>query len=216
MTDDEQIRDDVLCELEFLPQVDATAIGAAVANGIVTLSGRVGSCAEKAAAERAALRVKGVRGIVCEIDVRLPRGIRHDDAEIAQRATDVLRWFVMTPQSGVSVRCENGWVTLIGQARWAYQRFEAERAVRGLAGVVGVINQINLLDSATASDIKNRIESALARNAELDASTIKVAVEGSKVTLEGKVSAWRDRSICARAAWAVPGVHHVIDRLSLS
>ena len=216
MNDDEKIRDDVLSELEFLPQVDATAIGAAVKNGVVTLSGHVGSYAEKVAAEAAALRVKGVRGVAQEINVRLPKGIRHDDAEIVRRATDVLRWSVMAPPTGVRVTCENGWVTLDGEAKWAYQRYEAERTVRGLAGVVGVTNQINLIDGARVGDIKDRILSALDRNAEIDSSTIKVAVDGSKVTLEGKVSAWRDRNICEQAAWAVPGVCQVIDRLSVS
>jgi osmotically-inducible protein OsmY len=216
MNDDEKIRDDVLSELEFLPQVDATAIGATVHRGVVTLSGHVGSYAEKVAAEAAALRVKGVRGVAQEIDVRLPKGARCDDAEIVRRATEVLRWTVMAPKTGVKVRCEGGWVILTGQASWAYQRYEAERTVRGLAGVVGVTNQIDLVDGLATGDIKHRIESALGRNAEIDASAVRVAVHGSKVTLEGKVSAWRDRNICEQAAWAVPGVYQVIDHLSVS
>lgn len=214
--DDEKIRDDVLSELEFQPQVDATTIGVAVKKGVVTLSGHVGSYAEKIAAESAAKRVKGVRGLAQEIDVRLPSGMSHDDTEIAQRASDILKWSVMAPETGVKVKCEDGWVTLSGHAIWSYQRYEAERAVRGLAGVKGVTNQIALISRVAATDIKDRIKRALHRNAEIDASAIKVNVEGSKVILEGKVSAWPERNICENAAWAVPGVHQVVDHISVS
>jgi osmotically-inducible protein OsmY len=216
MNDDEKIRDDVLAELEFQPQVDATAIGVAVKNGVVTLSGHVSNYAEKIAAESAAKRVKGVKGLAQEITVRLPSGVRHDDTEIAQRAADILKWSVTAPETGVKVKCENGWVTLSGEAMWAYQRYEAERAVRGLAGVIGVTNQIALIGGVKAADVKDRIKRALHRNAELDASTINVAVEGSKVTLAGKVSAWPERNIAESAAWAVPGVYQVVDHLSVS
>jgi len=216
MNDDEKIRDDVLSELEFQPQVDATTIGVSVKNGVVTLSGHVDSYAEKIAAESAAKRVKGVRGLAQEIDVRLPKGMKHNDTEIVQRASDILRWSVTAPKTGVKVECEHGRVTLSGEANWAYQRTEAERAVRGLAGVVSVINQIILRSAVKPNDIKDRIKRALHRNAEIDASAITVAVEGSKVTLEGKISAWPERNICENAAWAVPGVYQVVDHLSVN
>jgi osmotically-inducible protein OsmY len=87
--------------------------------------------------------------------------------------------------------------------------------VRGLAGVKGVTNQIALIGAVAATDIKDRIKRALHRNAEIDAGAIKVDVEGSTVTLEGKVSAWAERGICENAAWAVPGVHQVVDHLSV-
>lgn len=215
MNDDEKIRDDVLSELEFQPQVDATTIGVAVKGGVVTLSGYVSNYAEKVAAEAAAQQVRGVRGLTQEIEVRLPKGTLHDDAEIVQRATSVLGWSVVTPHSGITVSCENGWVTLSGETTWAFRRYEAERAVRGLAGVVGLTNHIDLLGAPRAGDIKDRIQSALHRNAEVDASMINIAVNGSRVTLLGRVSAWPERSICERAAWAVPGVQQVVDHLSV-
>jgi osmotically-inducible protein OsmY len=216
MKDDEEIRDDVLAELEFQPQVDATAIGVAVRNGIVTLSGHVASYAEKLAAEAAAKRVKGVRGLAQEINVRLPSNVRRDAAELAGRARDILAWSVNTPRTGVTVECVKGLVTLSGEVDLAYQRDDAERAVRGLAGVVGVVNRITLSGGARPRDVQDRIKRALSRNAELDARSINVIVDGGKVTLAGRVSAWSERRLAENAAWAVPGVYQVIDDLTVA
>lgn len=54
---------DVIEELDFDPAVDAAHIGVTAKDGVVTLSGHVGSYAEKLAAEAAVRRVKGVLAI---------------------------------------------------------------------------------------------------------------------------------------------------------
>ena len=60
---DIELRQNIIDELEFEPAVDAANIGVAVDKGVVSLSGHVGSYAEKLAAEKAVKRVKGVRAI---------------------------------------------------------------------------------------------------------------------------------------------------------
>src|SRR6185503_11487740 len=112
MISDHQIRQEVLDELDFEPSVNATHIGVSVNAGVVTLSGFVSNYGEKLAAERAARRVKGVKAIAEEIEVRLPSDKKTADDEIAARAVDILKWRVGLPADRIDVKVETGVVTL--------------------------------------------------------------------------------------------------------
>lgn len=210
------LRENVLSELEFEPSVNAAHIGVAVEKGVVTLSGHVGSYAEKLAAERVVQRVKGVRAIAQEIEVRLPSDKKTNDDEIAQRALSVIAWDTTIPDRKLRIKVQDGWITLSGEVEWYFQRQGAEAAVRRLSGVAGVINLIAVKPRIEAKDVKHRIENALLRNAELEAEQIHVEVSGGRVKLEGKVKAWHERDVAKRAAWAVPGVTAVEDHLAIS
>jgi osmotically-inducible protein OsmY len=214
MQTDAVVRDNVMAELEFDPSIAHGAIGVAVSNGVVTLSGHVPSYAQKVAAERASQRVKGVRAVAQELEVRLPVEVKQDDEEIASRAANILAWSVGGVE-GVRAVVEKGWVTLSGQTHWQYQRQDAERAIRAIAGVQGVFNNITVKPMLEPNNIKTHIANALRRNAELESNAIKVAVNGSSVTLSGKVKAWYERKIAENAAWAAPGVTEVCDNISL-
>ena len=212
---DISLRQNILDELEFEPSIDAADIGVAVEDGVVTLTGHVGSYAQKIAAEQAVLRVKGVRAIAEKIEVRYPNDKKTADDEIAKRALSIIAWDTTVPDDRIQVKVEHGWVTLSGQVEWFFQKNAAESAVRKLSGVIGVNNRITVLPHVQAGNIRQRIEDALKRNAELEAEGIRVLVSGGKVTLEGKVNAWRERSVAERAAWAVPGVTSVEDHLAI-
>lgn len=209
------LRQNILDELEFEPSIDAAHIGVAVEDGIVTLTGHVSSYWEKTTAENVVKRVKGVKGLAEEIEVRLVGLKGTADDEIAKRAVDAITWNVSIPRDKVQVKVQDGWITLTGKLEWQYQKNAAAEAVRGLAGVVGVANQIEINPRASVSDIKKRIENALKRNAETEAQTIRVKVLDGKVTLEGKVRAWSERQAAERAAWSSPGVRAVEDRISI-
>jgi osmotically-inducible protein OsmY len=213
--DDKQLRQDVIDELEWEPSIDAADIGVAAEKGVVTLSGHVRSYAEKATAERVTKRVRGVRGIAQEIEVRSPYAKSNPDDEIAKRALDVIGWDTLLPKSGIQVKVEGGWLTLSGTVEWQYQRTAAEENVRKLSGVVGVTNLIAIKPRPQVPDLKKRIEDALKRNAEIEAHGIKIDVNGDKVTLEGKVRAWHERDMLETAVWAAPGVNQVIDRVTI-
>jgi osmotically-inducible protein OsmY len=187
----------------------------AVDNGVVTLTGSVGSYAEKLAAERATRRVKGVRGIAEEIEVRYPGGIKTSDEELVQRALNALSWDITVPFKDIKVTVDKGWITLTGEVLWNYQRSAAEIAVRNLSGVLGVSNNVTLNASAQASDVKKKIENALKRRAEIEAKAIRVSVSNDKVTLDGKVSNWDERLAAQDAAWSAPGVRFVVDHLTI-
>src|SRR5271169_2743295 len=142
MVSDLELQKDVLDELEFEPSVNAAHIGVIANKGVVTLTGFVMSYAEKLAAERAARRVKGVKAIAEEIEVRLPSGTRHADDEIAARAVNILKWQVGLPADRITVKVERGIVTLTGEVEWRFQKTDAEHVVHKLSGVVGIVNQI--------------------------------------------------------------------------
>lgn len=211
------LRQTVLDELEFEPSVDAAHIGVAVKDGVVTLSGHVSSYAEKVAAERAVRRVKGVQAIAQDIDVRYPEDQKTADDEIALRALNILRWSSVVPSGSVLVKVQDGWVTLSGQVNWQYQRSAAESQIRRLSGVKGVLNSIAIKPRVQPTDIRRKIEEALKRNAEIQAQTIRISVEdGGRVGLEGNVHDWRERQVAENAAWSVPGVVRVDDRLHIA
>lgn len=212
---DNILRQNIIDELEYEPSIDAADIGVAVDNGVVTLTGHVSTFAQKAAAENSTLSVKGVKGLAQEIEVR-PFGTNATaDDEIARRALHTISWNTVVPDGAVQVKVQNGWVTLTGKVDWQYQRSAAFAAIRYLDGVLGVYNNIEVKPHASAPDVKKRIEDALKRTAEVEAKGIEVTVSGGRVTLDGKVHTWAQRSAAVRAAWAAPGVHLVEDRITI-
>jgi osmotically-inducible protein OsmY len=215
MISDHQLRQEVLDELDFEPRINAAHIGVIAKDGVVTLNGFVASYAEKYAAEAAARRVKGVRAIAEEIEIRLANDKKQADDEIAERALRILHWDVLVPEDGIAVTVEKGVVTLRGTVDWHYQKSEAEYDVRKLSGVVRVVNELNLRSPGRTAEVKGQIEKALQRSAQIEAARITVETEGGKVILKGKVHDWYERDLIERAAWSVPGVTEVHDRLTL-
>ena len=214
--DDRELRQMVIDELDFDPSIDSSNIGVAVTGGVVTLTGHVGSYAEKMATEKAVKRVKGVQAVAQEIEIRYPEDKKLADDQIAKRALDILAWNVQLPAGTLQVTVSGGWVKLSGEVDWYYQKLLAEASVRKLSGVTGISNMIRIVGGAQSADVKQRIEYALKRSAELEARSIHVDVANGKVTLNGTVRAWNERQLAERAAWAIPGVHEVEDNLRVS
>ena len=214
MKADAQLRNDVLAELGWDPAVKATDVGVIVNGGVVTLTGHLASYAEKYAAERAAQRVSGVKALAVELEVRLSSPFKRSDTDIADAAQRALDWNALVP-GNVQAMVEKGWITLKGEAEWNYQRGAAERAVRDLHGVVGVTNLVAVKPSVSSTDIKKSIHDALARQAEREAKQLQILVDGSRVTLRGKVDSWADRRAVQSAAWSAAGVSTVVNDLTV-
>ncbi|EKM98110.1 MULTISPECIES: BON domain-containing protein [unclassified Acidocella] len=210
------IRQRVVAELEFEPRVNAAHIGVAVAGHVVTLTGYVDSYAERRAAELAARRVRGVHGIAQEIEVRLPSGKRLADDEIAGRAIKIIAWDSSLPEGQIQVRVRQGLVALTGRVSHYFQKTAAERAVHKLSGVVGVINQIDVMPTVIASNVKQTIDAALNRNAEIEANKIQLQVEGAKVTVRGKVDSWHERDVILAAVRSIQAVREIEDHLEFT
>lgn len=212
---DAQLRERVQRALTFEPSVDDLHIGVMVENGIVTLTGHVSTFAQKLAAEETVQRVKGVRGIAQEIEVRMAADKQQADDQIAARALSIIAWDSTIPDGRVQVAVDKGWVTLNGTVDWLYQREAAASAVHKLSGVTGISNLIEVTPAVQAGNIKQKIEEALLRSALTEANRVEVSVHGHKVVLSGRVNSWIERGAAERAAWAVPGVTEVQDKLAV-
>lgn len=220
MLNDKQLQRHVLDELQWEPSVQAAEIGVAARDGIVTLTGCVPTYHEKVTAERVAKRVRGVKAVANDVEVR-PCGMgQRTDTDIAETAIKALLWMTTIPDERIKVSVSKGWLTLEGDVDAYHQKEAAEEAVRPLAGVRGVINQITIKQftvepRASAADVKTRIESAFRRSADLDAQRIRVETRDGKVILKGDVSSWAERQEAERTAWAAPGISAVENHLAV-
>jgi osmotically-inducible protein OsmY len=216
MKTDSEIRDDVINELRWDPQVtDPDAIGVAVADGAVTLTGHVSTYAEKLATVRAAERVYGVKAVANELQVKL-LGTARDDTDIAKAIAHVLEWNVQVPEGRVHARVQGGWVTLDGEVDYDFQRREVERMVRQVGGVIGVTDLITVKPPASPEKVQAVIENAFKREAEIDARHIKVEVSDHTATLYGHVHSLHEASAARAAAASAPGVAAVESHLLVS
>jgi len=214
MTDND-LKQHVQSALDWEPSLDAKDVGISVDEAVVTLRGNVASYAEKVTAERVALRVYGVKAVANDLAVHLVSAFERTDTEIAQAAVAALKWNTMVPNDRVTVTVNNGWLALNGTLDWQYQKDAAARTVRDLTGVKGVTNNIIVKPRVKTIDVRDKIEAAFKRSAEIDARRVNVTATDGKVILSGNVHSWAERQEAERAAWAAPGVTQVEDRLTI-
>lgn len=212
MKSDAQLHADVAEELNTDPSLDAKRIAVAVHDGTVTLTGTVPSYWQKVEAEAAVKRVTGVRAVANELKVELPAMHRRDDSDIAESAARALSWHSDLPDS-IKVTVSNGWLTLSGEVEWQFQKVEAERAVKYLSGVVGVTNLITIKARPKVSDVRERIRRELERTVDQEANRIEIEAHDGEIVLRGTVHSWSELDAARRAAWSVPGVQNVENRL---
>ncbi len=213
MKTDLQLKSDVTDELAWDPSVNATNIGVAVKEGVVTLSGTLDTFVEKHAAERAVRRVSGVRGIALDLDVKLAPEHKRSDTEVAQAAATALQLNSLVPDGKVKVEVEDGWVTLTGEVDWGYQFSTAEQCIRPLAGVRGLFNRVTVKPRVKTRDIATQITAALTRHAAREAKHIGIEVDGGVVTLSGDVHSMAEHDAAMGVAFAAHGVSRVVDHL---
>lgn len=215
MKTDSEIQKDVMDELKWEPILSATEIGVAVKNSVVTLSGYVSNYAKKFAAEHAAWRVKGVKAVAEELEVRLGDENMLTDEEVAASILNTLKWHTTIPEEQVKVKVTAGWVYLDGVVDWNFQKESIFNAVRTLKGVRGVSNLITVRPRVNSVVVKENIRKALERSADFEASQIHVETLGNHVILRGKARSFVEKNAAERAAWSAPGVITVEDQLEI-
>lgn len=213
---DQEIRQDVMRELEWDSRVDQAGIGVEVENGVVTLTGIVDGDARKMAARDAANRVIGVLDVADAIEVRSAGNLTRTDSDISRTVRLTLEWDPFLPDQKIRSTVSEGWVTLEGEVSTLREKEDAERVVRVLADVQGVHSLLTVAASKVDPRVlRKSIEDALELEAEREAEKISVNVEGDIVTLEGKVRTWTEKNSVLGTVSHAPGVHEVKDHLSV-
>lgn len=212
---DRSLQQSVIDELDWTPGIHPATIGVAVLDGVVTLAGEVASLPEKIAAEKAALRVDGVRTVANDLTVHDSVEAAASDEEIARHVNEVLTWTTTLPAGAVIATVHDGAVVLTGTVDWDYQRRAASKAVQNVQFVRHVDNRIELARRVSAVDAGERIRNALRRDALIDAHHITVAVSDTTVRLTGTVRSYEERREAERAAWSSPHVQHVDNQIAV-
>lgn len=215
MKTDSKIREDVIDQLSWEPNIDEKQIGVIVENGVVTLTGVVNNYMKKIAAENAAKKVSGVKAVAEDIIVKYGDDFKKTDKEIAKAAVNALEWNISVPRDKIMIKVEDGCVYLSGEVQWDFQRNTAKRAIENLLGVKYVVNSITLKQKIEATDIKNKITKAFERTADVDAKNITVEIDGHTVILKGTVHSLAEKEEARKAAYNAPGVYNVKNELKI-
>ena len=210
------IRTAVEAELKFDPRVHDGDIHVVNANGDVALNGTVPSYPQYLEAAAATQRVSGVKNVFNHLQVVLPDADFRDDTMLTTAANNALAQNVTVPD-GVEATAEDGNLTLTGTASYALERTAAEQAVAGLTGVRNVRDDVEISYDADPVDIDLHVQEALRRSALVaDDSDVKVALDGSIITLTGHVGTWAEHDAVVGAAWSARGVIDVDDDLQVT
>lgn len=216
MKTDSDLQKDVMNELKWESSINnASEIGVSVKNGVVSLSGSVENFSQKRSAEKATLRVAGVKAVAEGIDVKLMIGNKRTDAEIAQASVNALKWNNSVPDDTVKVKVEDGWVTAEGKVNWAFQKAAVNSALAHLVGVTGVNNFVTIAPTVNASDVQHQITAAFERSAIIDSKSITVENIGNGVILGGTVRSYTEKNDAEHAAWNALGVSAVQNNIEV-
>jgi osmotically-inducible protein OsmY len=215
MKSNSELQTDVQDSIKWEPLLNAAEIGVTVKDGVVSLTGVVDSYAKKMEAENATKKVIGVKAVVEKIEVKFPDSWIKTNSEIANEVLSALRSNWSVPNDKVTVKVENGWITLEGELPWNYQKEAAKNAVDYLTGVRGVTNNITIKSDTKDAIEQKDVEDALARGWSIDDSDIHAKVSGRKVTLTGNVRSWYQKDEAGRIAWKTPGIWQVENDLTV-
>ena len=213
MKNNQELQTDVQNAIKWEPLLNAAEIGVTAKDGVISLTGEVDSYAKKLEAENAAKKVIRVKAIVENIEVKFPSSWTKTNTEIANEVLTGLNNNWSVPNDKVTVKVEDGWVTLEGELPWNYQREAAKSAVNFLTGVKGVTNNIKIKSDSHDAIEKKEVEDAIGRSWSVDDSDINVSVTGTTVTLSGTVDSWYQKEEAGHIAWKTSGIWNVKNEL---
>jgi len=216
MKTDAQIQRDVMEELKWDPTLNASEIGVAVKDGVVTLSGYVENYSEKRAAENAALRISGVKAVAEDITVKVVARDKKNDTDIALAIINSLKWNSAIQEDKIKITVEDGWVVMDGEVEWNYQKDIIRNTIENIYGVKGITNLVTISPKINAKDVKKKIKEAFQRSAMVNSENITVETIGNKVILKGTVRSYAEKVDAEKAAWSIPGITIVENELEIA
>jgi len=215
MQTDRQLKQNILDELVFQPNIDETQIGVTVDEGVVTITGEVNDYHKKVAAEKAVKKVLGVKAVVEDIEIRYGSNYQKSDKEIAKIIVAAFEWNTAVPENNIDIEIRKGCVFLTGEVEFSYQKVAANRVVKNIPGIKSVVNLITIKQIVAPKDVRQKITKAFERLADIDASNIIVDVDGHRVRLQGKVNSISERDNAQSIAYKTPGVVEVNNDLEV-
>jgi osmotically-inducible protein OsmY len=217
MVSDGNLYTQVMEKLHYEPNIDEKNITVSIKDeGVVVLGGKVRSFTEKYLAEEAVEKLEKVRGVANEITVDVASAYKRTDADIVKTVLDHLKWSMLVPHEKIKVAVDDGHVVLSGEVEYNYQKESAQKSIRDLYGTASITNNITVKPNISPSEVKEKILREFERNARIDATNIRVEVDGSKVILKGNVKNLTEDREARNAAWSVGGVSSVVDELVIS
>lgn len=224
---DDEIRADVEGRLRSDVWIDAALVDVSVNDGEVTLTGVVGSAAEKVRAVEDAW-VAGVDAVSAEeLEIRWwaredmqRRGdeyLRPSDGEIARSIEDALRVDPRVSGEAVDVSVDDGFVALTGTVESLQAKDAAAEDAENTLGVWRVKNYLKVRYASRMSDeaVEQQVREMLANNPYLEGQQIEVSVRDGAVSLDGSVDSSFHRNLARRVATRTNGVTAVENRLSV-
>ncbi len=225
---DEDIRKDILMALLNDPATEPYKISATVNGAVTTLTGVVGSQAERQLAQRVAEGVSGIKGVRNNLTINYAQ--KRTDAEVSADIQAVLDWDVWTTGYPIRVAVKDGQVTLSGEVGSVVERSRvySDAWVNGVLSVDDAGVKINPLarenlkrriTKAARSDIeiKKAVEASLRMDPRVSpyTSMINITVEKGAVILDGVVENRKADDAAGRDARDIVGVSRVDDVLSV-
>lgn len=221
---DAEIKREIAAALEWDVHVDDALIEVAVEDGAVTLSGVVGSAAEKNQAVTDAY-VAGVQSVeagelavkpwAADDRLRGDKFVDRSDEAIAEAVSDALLYDPRVAGFKVDVAVENGVATLRGTVGTLFAKRVATRDARNTVGVWRVKNYLKVRGEQPPTDeqIRSNVVDAIQRDPYVQRDDVSVSVIGGEVYLAGEVDTYFQKTQADDIASQVPGVVEVNNNL---
>jgi len=214
---DEDIRKNTLAALQQDPATESYQIAVSVQDAVATLSGSVGSYAERQLAARVAKGVKGIKEV--HNDVAINYLAKRTDVEITADIKARLQWDIWINGAAIDPVVKDGSVTLTGTVGSAISQDRAldDAWVYGVTAMDDTGLKVDpnpgevarrKFENASRSDseIKLAVQAALHLDPRVTAFSPDVNVEGGAVILGGNVGNLKAKTAAAQDAKNIVGV----------